>query len=73
MQIQAPLEKGLIQFRFHLCKSEGKIIFDDVSITYNDPVPFCVPGYNDLLVKNQFENSKRLKTRDQLLLQGFAL
>jgi hypothetical protein len=45
------LKPGFIQFRFTYTKNIGKLFFDDVSIEYKNPVPFFIPGYNDLLVK----------------------
>jgi len=51
----SPLAPGFIQFRFTYTKGTGTLAFDDVSIRYNNSVPFFIPGYNNLGVKT---NSK---------------
>lgn len=50
-----PLAQDYIQFRFAYKTKIGTLVFDDVSIYYNNPTPFFVPGYNNLTVKT---NSK---------------
>ncbi|HEX5155295.1 MAG TPA: T9SS type A sorting domain-containing protein, partial [Parafilimonas sp.] len=49
------LSQDFIQFRFTYTRNAGALIFDDVSIKYNKPVPLFVPGYRNLLVET---NSK---------------
>ncbi|HEX5155296.1 MAG TPA: sulfatase-like hydrolase/transferase [Parafilimonas sp.] len=49
------LSQDFIQFRFTYTRNAGALIFDDVSIKYNKPVPLFVPGYRNLLVQT---NSK---------------
>jgi len=49
-----------IQFRFTYVKSAGTLVFDDVSIEYNNPVPVFVKGYNNVLVTNTSQVIKGL-------------
>ena len=47
-----PLEKKFIQFRFTFLKSRGNLILDDISIKYNNIIPFYVDGYHGLEVSD---------------------
>jgi len=46
------LENKFIQFRFTYIKSKGSLVFDNVSIKYNQVIPSFVNGYNGLKVND---------------------
>ncbi|HEX5153784.1 MAG TPA: sulfatase-like hydrolase/transferase [Parafilimonas sp.] len=56
-----PLSRNFIQFRFTYTKKAGTLVFDDVSIKYNNPVPYFVPGYKNLKVTTNSKTVTGLK------------